>query len=110
MSTSCSTKVLHEVDLAGNVSRETRIGILQQQLLAKRGRGGPLQCRANPAPIGAACLGAFHHDDIRTLPNGETAVLVDIERIFPPRTQGDTSGLPVDIIGDMIIVLDSPGY
>ena len=28
-------------------------------------------------------------------------------RIFPPGTQGDTSGLPVDIIGDMIVVLNA---
>ena len=31
----------------------------------------------------------------------------DLQKIFPPGTQGDTSGLPVDIIGTMIIVLDN---
>ena len=29
------------------------------------------------------------------------------KRLFPPGTQGDTSGLPVDIIGDMIVVMDT---
>jgi hypothetical protein len=56
--------------------------------------------------VGAACLGIFHHDAIETLPNGYAAVLVDVEKIFPAGTQGDTTGLPVDIIGDMIVVLD----
>ena len=42
-----------------------------------------------------------------TLPGPFTAVLADIEKIFPAGTQGDTSGHPVDIVGDMIIVLDS---
>jgi hypothetical protein len=32
---------------------------------------------------------------------------MDIEKIFPAGTQGDTSGLPVDIVGDMIVVLDA---
>jgi hypothetical protein len=35
------------------------------------------------------------------------AALASIEEIFPPGTQGDTSGLPVDIIGDMIVVMNS---
>jgi hypothetical protein len=33
-------------------------------------------------------------------------VLVDVEKIFPAGKQGDTSGLPVDIEGDAIIVLN----
>lgn len=101
-------QVLREVDLAGNVVRETNTGVIQQRLLA-RGATDARACDAvrRPAPVGAACLGAFHHDAIQTLPNGQTAVLVDVEKIFPAGTQGDTSGLPVDIIGDMIIVLDA---
>jgi arylsulfate sulfotransferase len=101
-------QVLREIDLAGDVIRETNTGVLQHQLLVK-GATDAAACNsiASPAPVGAACLGAFHHDAIRTLPNGQIALLADIERIFPPGTQGDTSGLPVDIVGDMIIVLDS---
>ena len=33
-------------------------------------------------------------------------MLADIEKIFAPGTKGNTSGLPVDIVGDMIVVLD----
>ncbi len=99
---------LRQIDLAGNIVRETNIGALQQELIAKGAvDGGPCGAIASPAPVGAACIGAFHHDAIQTLPNGWTAAFVDIEKIFPPGTQGDTSGLPVDILGDMIVVLDT---
>jgi hypothetical protein len=98
---------LNQVDLGGSILRETNTGILQQELLALGATdAAPCNIYPSPAPVGSACLGAFHHDDIQTLPNGYTAVLVDIEKIFPPGTQGDPSGLPVDIIGDMIVVLD----
>jgi hypothetical protein len=69
--------------------------------------GAACNAFSSPAPVGAACLGSFHHDAIQTLPNGQTALFADIEKIFPPGTQGDASGLPVDIVGDMIIVLDA---
>ena len=107
---------LRQVDLAGNVIRETNTGVLQQELLAL-GATDAQACNAvpSPPPIGSACLGAFHHDAIQTLPpivgstlpGPFTAVIADIEKIFPPGTQGNTTGLPVDIIGDIIIVLDS---
>ncbi len=101
-------QIIRQIDLAGNVVRETNAGIIQQQLVAKGDlNAGPCNAIASPAPVGAGCLGAFHHDAIQSLPNGYTAVLGDLEKIFPPGTQGDTSGLPVDIIGDIIVVLDS---
>jgi arylsulfate sulfotransferase len=101
-------QLLCQIDLAGNITRETNTGVIQQELLAM-GATDAQACNLipSPAPIGAACLGAFHHDAIQTLPNGYTAALVDIEKIFPIGSQGDTSGLPVDIIGDMIIVLNT---
>ena len=99
---------LRQVDLAGNVVRETNIGVLQQELLAKGAvDGGPCTAFTGTPPIGAACTGAFHHDAIQTLPNGWTAALMSVEKIFPPGTQGDSTGLPVDIIGDMIVILDT---
>jgi arylsulfate sulfotransferase len=103
-----SQQYLRQIDLAGNIIRETNTGAMQGQLLAM-GATDAHACNAIPipAPVGAACLGGFHHDAIQTLPNGGLAVLADIEKIFPPGTQGDASGLPVDIVGDMIIVLDS---
>jgi hypothetical protein len=105
---SVNGQVIRQIDLAGNIIRETNTGIIQQELLAL-GAKDAASCSAipSPAPVGAACLGSFHHEAIQTLPNGQTAMITDIEKIFPPGTQGDTSGLPVDIVGDMIIVLDT---
>jgi hypothetical protein len=101
-------QLLRQVDLAGNIIRETNVGVIQQELLALGSvDGGPCTGLPNPPPVGTACTGGFHHDAIQTLPNGYTAALLDIEKIFPPGTQGDTSGLPVDILGDMIIVLNT---
>ncbi len=105
---SVESQVLREIDLAGNIIKETNTGVIQQQLLAFGATdAGPCPSSPVTSQIGTACLGFFHHDAIQTLPNGQTAIIVDIEKIFPPGTQGDTSGLPVDIIGDMIIVLNS---
>lgn len=100
-------QLLRQIDLAGNVIRETNTGVIQQELLALGAtNGGPCSGFTSPPPVGTACLGSFHHDAIQTLPNGYTAVIADVEKIFPPGTQGDTTGLPVDVIGDMILVLD----
>lgn len=100
-------QVVAEIDLAGNMLHQTNIGYLQQQLI---GLGftdmGPCDAVPLPAAIGAACLTAFHHEAVR-LPNGYTAVLCAIEKIYPPGTQGDTSGLNVDIQGNGVIVLDT---
>lgn len=99
---------LRQVNLAGNIVRETNMGAIQQELVALGAvDGGPCTAIATPAPVGAGCTGAFHHDAIQTLPNGFTAALIDVEKIFPPGTQGDSSGLPVDIIGDMILVMNT---
>lgn len=99
---------LRQTDLAGNLIRETNVGVLQQELLAKGDKdGGPCTGIAHPAPVGAGCLDAFSHEAIATLPNGYTAVMVDAERIYPAGTQGDTSGLPVDVVGNIVLVLDA---
>ena len=98
---------LREIDLSGNTVRETNIGILQQQLMAMNATDfGPCGAIHLPAAVGSACLDSIHHDAIR-LANGYTIVNVDIEKIFPPGTQGDTTGLNVDILGDGFIVLDT---
>ena len=100
-------QVLRQFDWAGNILRETNTGIVQQQVLALGDPdAAPCNTIPSPPPVGAACLGIFNHEAIQTLPNGYSAALVDVEKIFPPGTQGDTSGLPVDIVGDMIVVLD----
>jgi arylsulfate sulfotransferase len=98
---------LRQTDLAGNIVRETNVGAIQRELKAMGAVDwGPCSGVANPV-VGAACPGAFTHDAIQTLPNGYTAALMDLEKILPAGTQGDTSGKPVDIIGDMIVVLDT---
>jgi arylsulfate sulfotransferase len=101
-------QLLRRFDLAGNVVQETNTGIIAQQLTAMGVADGSL-CTAvpSPAPLGAACIGAFHHEATESLPNGYTAALLDIEKIFPAGMQGDNTGLPVDIMGDMIVVLDT---
>jgi arylsulfate sulfotransferase len=98
---------LRQIDLAGNVVRETNMGAIQQELIALGAvDGGSCTGITNPT-VGTACVGSFHHDAIQTLPNGYMAALLDTERIYPIGTQGDKSGLPVDIIGDMIIVMNA---
>jgi len=101
-------QLLRQIDLAGNIVHETNTGVIRQELLALGATdAGPCDAIPQPPPVGTACLGAFYLDAIKTLPNGDTAVIADIEKIFPPGTQGGTSGLPVDIIGDIVIVLNA---
>jgi arylsulfate sulfotransferase len=105
---SIKKQLLRQIDLAGNIIKETNTGAIQQQLLAMGAAdGGPCDAIPSPAPVGSGCLDDFHHDVIQSLPGGYTALLAAIEKIYPPGTQGDTSGLPVDVIGDMIVVLDA---
>jgi len=102
-----AAQVLRQVDLAGNIVKETNTGVVQQELVALgSANGGPCTTIPRPPPIGAACLGGFHHE-LTALPNGYVAALASVEKIYPPGTQGDTSGLPVDVIGDTILVMDA---
>jgi len=96
----------------GSKRRDTRGGNQHRGDRTGTPRPGRRRCETfyeihRPPKVGSACLSNFTHDAIQTLPNGYTAVLADIEKIFPAGTQGDTSGLPVDVIGVMIIVLDN---
>jgi hypothetical protein len=80
-------QILREIDLAGNVLRETNADRVSEQLMA----------------MGTDPIGRFNHDAIR-LPDGNTMVMGDVQRIFPAGTQGST--VPVDIIAFNVIVLD----
>jgi arylsulfate sulfotransferase len=103
-----SRQLLRQIDLAGNIIRETNTGVISQQLSARGATDGRACSQIRrPAQVGDACLSTFNHDAILTLPNGYTALNASVEKIFPPGTQGDTSGLPVDIVGNMIVVLDT---
>jgi arylsulfate sulfotransferase len=74
------TDVVLEVDLAGNLVRETSLDAVNAQLAARK--QGPIY--------------SFHHDALR-LPNGYTAVLGAAQR----KVNGH------DVMGDMVIVLDT---
>jgi hypothetical protein len=84
------TQVLREIDLAGNILRETNADRIGAQLIA----------------MGSDPITSVHHDAIR-LPNGFTAVLGSVERFFPPGTQGSTGPDPVLILADNVVILDN---
>ncbi len=78
-------QILREIDVAGNTLRETNATRVNEQLAA----------------MGKRNIGLFHHDAI-DLGNGEVAVLATTEQIM----NGVQGSGPVDIIGDLIVVLD----
>jgi arylsulfate sulfotransferase len=81
-----STQVLREFDLVGMTVRATNAARVNEQLAA----------------MGKRQIGAFHHE-ARQLPDGRILTLGSVEQIM-----SDIQGPgPVDIVGDMIIVLDS---
>jgi len=81
-------QLLREIDLAGNVVRETTASRISEQLAAM---GEP------------QAIDSFNHEAVR-LPNGDTAVLASLERVYPAGTQGSTA--PVDILGNIVLILD----
>jgi len=81
------TQILRLIDLAGNTVRETNASRISEQLLA----------------MGTDPITAIHHEAI-VLPNGNTAIFGSVERIVPAGVQ---AAGPVDVLGDMVIVLDT---
>ncbi|MGA2132419.1 MAG: aryl-sulfate sulfotransferase [Bryobacteraceae bacterium] len=100
-------QLLEEVDLAGNLVHQTNTGIISNQLVAL-GATDAVPCGqiVQPAKVGDACLNDFHHDAIR-LPNGYTAFMAHVEKLFPAGTQGHAGSDPVDILSEMVIVLNT---
>ena len=80
-----SRSVLRIFDLAGNTVQETNAAAVNMQLAA----------------MGKRPIGVFHHE-ARRLPDGNIATLATVEQILT-NVQGPG---PVDVIGDMIIILD----
>jgi hypothetical protein len=109
-SSNTTQQLLQEVDFAGNLVRQTNTGVIANQLVAM-GAADATPCGkiAQPPVVGDACLNDFHHDAIRYEINGQqyTAFMAHIEKLFPPGTQGNTSGNPVDILSEMVIALNS---
>jgi arylsulfate sulfotransferase len=81
-------QLIRSIDLAGDTIRETNAGRISEQLVA----------------MGADPINSFSHE-VQILPNGDTMVIGVTEKIFPAGTQGSTA--PVDILGDMIMILDA---
>ena len=80
-------QLLREIDLIGSTMRETNVERVNQQLAARNS-----QYR----------ITSIHHEANR-LPNGDTVVLASVEEVRAG-VQGATG--PVDIYGEMILVLD----
>lgn len=78
-------QVLREIDLAGNVLRETNVPRINEQLL----------------DLGQDPILTFHHEATR-LPNGQTILFGAVEHIL---TDQQGSG-DVHVVGDMVIALD----
>lgn len=89
-------QLLQELDLAGNVIRETNAGRVAEQLETY---GIHSDCKTG----GKECVSGFHHEALR-LPNGHTMVIAGIERMMPAGTQGSKE--PVDVLGDIVVDLD----
>jgi hypothetical protein len=81
-----SHQLLREFDLAGMTLLETNAARVSEQLNA----------------LGKRTITSFHHE-ARLLPGGNILVLASVEQIMDD-VQGPG---PVDILGDMIIILDS---
>ncbi len=94
-------QVLREIDLAGNVIRETNASRLSEEVVLLSGL--PSSCTLGSTDC---MVGAMHHEAVR-LSNGHTLVLSDEEKIFTDGTQGSSPTNPVDIIGDIILDLDT---
>ncbi len=80
---------LSEFDLAGNLLLQTNVEILNEQLAAK----------------GYPTMDSFNTHETRRLPNGGILVLGSDDEVST-QYQGGTQQHPVDIIGDMILILD----
>ena len=81
--------ILSEYDLVGNETLETNVEILNEQLAA---HGYPV-------------MTSFNAHETRRLPNGDILVLGARDEVSTVY-QGGTPTDPVDILGDMILVLD----
>jgi arylsulfate sulfotransferase len=90
-----ANQLLRIMDPLGNPVRETSVGRINEQLAAF-------------VPIPGHTVDQIRelHHEANLLPNGHLVVFGYIEHLFPPGTQGSTTGLPVDILSDEIIDLD----
>ena len=88
-------QVMHEFDLAGNILHETNASILNEQLSA-------LGIKLGKTPIQITTL---HHEGRRFGPTGNIIVFGARDKSFT-NAQGGTKDHPVDVIGDVYMVLN----
>ncbi len=86
---SITNVTMSEYDLAGNLTLQTNVEILNEQLAAK----------------GYPTMTSFNGHEVRRLPNGGL-VLIGARDEVSYTEQGGTQQNPVDILGDMVLVLD----
>jgi len=86
---SISNEILSEYDFAGNLTLQTDVEILNEQLAAK----------------GYPVMTSFNAHETRRLPNGNI-LLIGARDEVSLEYQGGAPQHPVDILGDMILVLD----
>jgi arylsulfate sulfotransferase len=84
-----TNQILSEFDLAGNETLETNTDILNEQLVAQ----------------GYPPMTSFNTHETRRLPDGKILIL-GARDVASTSVQGGTPSNPVDIIGDMVLVLD----
>jgi hypothetical protein len=96
-SSSGRVQTLTELDLAGNIVRQTNMAIIAEQLEKRMG------VKSICKPNGGLCIAGLHHDAIR-LKNGHTIAIGSLERMFPEGAQGSED--PIDIMGTLLIDLD----
>ena len=94
---------MQEIDLAGNVLRETNATRLSEQVIAM---GGQSNCTPSNTRVATQCLVGWIHHEARELSNGHILLLADVERVYTDGTQGSSPDHPVDVLGDMVIDLD----
>jgi arylsulfate sulfotransferase len=75
-----------EIDLAGNLVRETNVDAISARLAA----------------LGIPPVSAFHHDALR-LPHGNILVLTQSQRVVPAANPGDPDR---NVLGDVIVLLN----
>ena len=89
-------KEISEVDLLGNMLRETQITRIAEQL-------EPMGISSVCKPNGQQCVSGFHHDAIG-LPNGHIIAIGTLERVIPAGAQDSED--PINIAGTMLFDLD----
>ena len=83
------SRLLQLYDLVGNLVLETNDEILNEQLVAK----------------GYPTMNTFNTHEARNMPNGDI-VLLGVRDVVSTSAQGGTPTNPVDIVGDMVLVVD----